>query len=408
MARTNKRISALEVNRMTNPGKHPSGDRLYLQITKNGTKSWLFRYSMNGKASWMGLGSVTILSLSEVRAKLIDLQKDILCGISPLQKKVELKKACQIQESKRITFDDCAKQFIDAHSPSWKHPKHISQWTASLAKYVSPVLGKYSVADSDTTLVLKILEPLWYCKAETASLVRARLERILSWASVRGYRSIENPARWRGYLDQLLPKRSSIQKVNHYNAMEYAKLPDFLRELRLQGGVSPYALEFLILTATRTNETLGAKWSEFNFTQYHWMIPRERMKAGREHRIPLSPRAIEILKLMQATACSDYVFPGSKNGFQLSNMALLNMIRGLGYESETFHGFRSTFADWANENTNFSREVIESCLAHLIENKVERAYNRSDLFAKRSQLMKAWSEFLTLAPNKSINIQLQT
>ncbi len=413
MSRSTKKLSALEVNRINEPGRHPLGDRLYLQITESGAKSWIFRYFSNGKSKEMGLGSAKSISLGDIRIKMTEIQKDLANGVDPLKKKVDILKVKSIEEAKQITFDQCATRFIDAHKPSWKHPKHISQWSSSLENYVSPIVGKLSVADIDTTLVIKILEPLWYTKPETASRVRARLERVLSWASVRGYRSIENPARWRGHLDQLLPKRSTIQQVSHFEAMESSKVPGFIQKLRGQKGVSPLALEFLILTATRTNETLGAKWEEFNFEDCYWLIPGERMKTKREHRIPLCPRATQILEIMREYSSCDYVFPGVKNGSQLSSMALLNMIRGLGYASETSHGFRSTFADWANENTEFSRETIESSLAHLIKNRVERAYNRSDLFAKRRLLMEAWGNYCgdigqSIRPQKSNVISINS
>jgi integrase len=407
MGRVSKKLSALEVGRLSKPGKHPIGESLYLQISPKGTKSWLFRYSINGKSTWMGLGSAKLVSLADARALAIDHQRDLLDGVKPLDKRNSDRSNLLLEDAKRITFDDCAEKYIEAHSPSWKNKKHASQWKNTMETYASPVIGKLSVKDIETTLILKILEPIWYTKAETAARIRGRIERILSWAAVRGYRSKENPARWHGHLEQLLPTRSSIQKVKHFKALPFSEVGAFVEKLRSQEGVTTLALEFTILTATRTNEALGARWSEINLEEKYWLIPAERMKADREHKVPLSPRALDIIAKMRELSDGEYVFSGTRRGQPLSDMSLLMIIRRMGLDATT-HGFRSSFSDWAAERTSFPREVVEMALAHTVKNKVEAAYRRGDLFIKRQRLMEAWAKYCTTSQNLEAKVLVLT
>jgi integrase len=281
---------------------------------------------------------------------------------------------------------------ISMHRDSWRNEKHRDQWRNTLNSYASPVIGSLPVQTIDVALVMKALEPIWKTKPETASRLRGRIEAVLDWAAVRGYRTGENPARWRGHLDKLLPARSKIQRVQHHPALPYNELADFMDALEGQDGTAARALEFLILTAARTGEIIGARWDEVDLEEKIWTVPGERMKAGREHRVPLSPAALVLLKRMKETE-SDFVFPGGKKGMPLSNMAMLAVLKRMRRDDLTAHGFRSTFRDWAAECTDFRSEVVEMALAHTIENKVEAAYRRGDLFQKRRQLMQAWTRF---------------
>ena len=306
-------------------------------------------------------------------------------------------KGCEtrLNAAKAMTFRDCAARYIASHRAGWRNPKHAAQWEATLATYAGPVMGGLSVQAIDTALVLKVLEPIWTTKPETAGRVRGRIESVLDWAKVRGYRAGENPARWRGHLDKLLPARSKVRRVEHHAALPYAELPGFLMSLRDQEGIAARALEFAIVTAARTGEVIGARWSEIDLLEKIWTVPPGRMKAGKEHRVPLSARALAILEEMQPHrhAEDSFVFPGAKLGRPLSNMAFLMLLRRMGRDDLTAHGFRSSFRDWAAERTNFPSEVAEMALAHMVGSKVEAAYRRGDLFEKRSRLMAAWATF---------------
>ena len=292
-----------------------------------------------------------------------------------------------------MTFEQCAEAYIEAHSPGWKNAKHAAQWPSTLQAYAYPVFGGLPVQAVDTPLVVKALRPIWYTKPETATRVRGRIEKILDWARVSCFRTGENPARWRGHIDQVLPPRAKVAKQKHHAAIPYAEVGGFMRELRGQGARAARALELTILCATRTSETLLATWSEIDFAAKIWVIPAERMKAGKEHRVPLSAAALDLLKAQQGASAGEFIFPGAKRGRPLSNMAMLQLLRRLGRGDLTAHGFRSTFRDWAGEQTSFPREVIEAALAHALENKVEAAYARGDLIEKRWQLMEAWAGY---------------
>jgi integrase len=300
-----------------------------------------------------------------------------------------------------MTFRACAEAYIRAHSPAWKNAKHSAQWPATLSAYVHPIVGDLPVQAVDVGLVMKVLEPIWTEKTETASRVRGRIESILDWATARGHRQGENPARWKGHLATLLSPptkaKAAARRANgrseHHAALPYAELPDFMAELQEQDGFGAHAFEFAILTVARTGEAIEAKWSEINLAERLWTLPADRMKAGKEHRVPLCDRPIEILEEMQKIRESEFVFPGGKAGRPLSNMAFLMMLRRMGRGNLTAHGFRSTFSDWCAEQTNFPSEVREMALAHAVSDKVEAAYRRGDLFDKRRQLAEAWAEF---------------
>ena len=300
--------------------------------------------------------------------------------------------ADKLAAAQSVTFDTCAEAYITAHEIGWRNEKHRQQWRNTLTTYVSPVFGSMPIQNVDIDLVMKVIEPLWRTKTETARRVRGRIEVILDWARVRGYRTGENPARWRGTLDHLLPARTKVRAVKHYAALPYSEIGAFMQDLRKMEGISATALEFLILTVARTGEVIYARWSEINLKDAVWIVPAARMKSGREHRVPLSGPALAVLKRMSKSE-DGYVFPGRSPGTPLSNMSLLMTLGRMNRGDITAHGFRSTFRDWAAEATNFTREVVEMALAHVLENKTEAAYRRGDLFDKRRRLMDTWTEY---------------
>jgi integrase len=408
MAGTAVRLTALKVDRLkSKAGMHHDGGGLYLQVTPGGA-SWVLRYMLNGKAREMGLGPLELYGLADARAKALDARRLRHEGIDPIEHRRAHRARQRLDAAKAITFKECAETYIGSHRAGWRNGKHADQWGATIATYAEPVIGALPVQAIDTALVLKVLEPIWTIKPETASRLRGRLESILDWAKVRGYREGENPARWRGHLDKLLPARAKVRKVEHHAALPYAELPAFMTALRAQEGTSARALEFAILTAARTGEVIGARLDEIAEREKVWTVPGERMKAGKEHRVPLSPRALAIVNGIDHQPESDqrdgarseagaFVFPGGKTSKPLSNMALLMLLRRMGRDDLTAHGFRSTFRTWAAERTNFPREVIEAALAHTIGNKVEAAYQRGDMFEKRRRLMEAWTQFCASA-----------
>jgi integrase len=342
---------------------------------------------------------VNAISLAEARKRTAECRRMRHDGIDPIEARGAQRDQKRLEGARSMTFDVCAEAYIEAHKASWRNGKHAEQWRGSLRNYASPVFGSSPVQAIDLALVMKALEPIWQTKSETASRLRGRIESVLDWATVRGYRKGENPARWRSHLDKLLPTRAKIQKVKHYPALPYAEIGAFMEALRGQEAVAARALEFLIQTAARTGEIIGTRWDEVDLTDKIWVVPGARMKAGREHRVPLSGPALAVLKKMNEICESDFVFPGGKKGMPLSNMAMLALLKRIGRNDLTAHGFRSTFRDWAAERTTFPREVVEMALAHTIENKVEAAYRRGDLFQKRRQLMEAWARFNEIRAN---------
>jgi integrase len=393
MTRLLGRLSAVRVQSVQGRGYYGDGGGLYLRVAPGGAKGWIFRYGGRGRRRDMGLGGYPAIGLAQARELAGECRSVLAAGLDPIAARKEKRAALAVEAAKAMAFADCANAYINAHEAGWRNPKHRQQWKNTLRTYVSPVLGKLPVAAVDTGLVVKVLEPIWTRKPETASRVRGRMEAVLDWAKVRGYRTGENPARWRGHLDHLLPAKAKVRKVEHHAALPYAQAGAFVASLRQQPGISARALEFLILTATRTSETLGATWDEVDMKANLWTIPAGRMKAGKEHRVPLSDVALAVLKEMREIRHSDYVFPGARDGRPLSEMSLLMLLRRMNHGDITAHGFRSTFRDWAAERTTFEREVAEMALAHAIPDAVEAAYRRGDLFDKRRKLMDAWAAY---------------
>jgi integrase len=375
------------------------GGGLYLRSDPPSQCSWLFRYRLNGKARWMGLGPYPTISLAEAREKAAEQRRLKASDKDPIEERQGQRRAARIEVSKRVTFAKCAADYIATHKAGWKNPKHASQWTNTLTAYAYPIIGTLPVREIDNDLMCKVLEPIWTTKTETAKRVRARVEAILDYATVKKYRDGANPARWKGNLEKLLPKPAEIQVVEHHPALPYVELPNFMTALRDQSGTSARAFEFLILTSSRTNEVIGAKWKEVDLDNSLWVVPKERLKTGKkrnaDHRVPLSGRAVEILRDIKPENVDGdaYVFPGTKADKPLSNMAFLMLLRRMSRTDLTAHGFRSTFKDWGHERTNFATEVIEMALAHTVGDKVEQAYRRGDLFDKRRQLSELWSEY---------------
>ena len=405
------KLTALNVARERRAGMFGDGGGLYLQVTKSGAKSWIFRFwvperdpatghllrdphtkKVRGRVREMGLGSCLTVSLAEARDRALECRKLRERDIDPIEAREAAKQEAALERARALKFKDAAAAYMAAHRAAWKNDKHVAQWSATLQTYAYPVIGDLPVQAIDTTLVMKVIEPIWSTKPETAGRLRGRIESILDWATVRGYRRGDNSARWRGHLEKLLPARSKVRKIAHHAALPYAALPVFMAALREQDGVAARALEFTILTAARTGETIGASRDEFDLCEKIWSMPAERMKAGKEHRVPLSKRAVDIVADTHNTD-EHFVFPGARRGKPLSNMAMLKLLGRIGRDDLTVHGFRSTFRDWASERTNFPSEVVEMALAHAIESKTEAAYRRGDLFEKRRKLMEAWAAY---------------
>jgi integrase len=404
MARKIGQLTSLAVTRVTKPGLYADGGGLYLRVGPNGAKSWVFRFRVDGKRRDMGLGPLHAVTLAGAREKATACRNERFDGRDPLESRQARRLTAKLEASKAVTFQQCAVAYIDAHRLGWKNEKHAAQWGSTLEAYAYPIFGNLPVQAIDTELMMKVLEPIWRTKTETASRVRGRVEAVLDWATVREFRRGDNPARWRGHLDHLLPLRAKVQKVQHHPALPYDEIGAFVASLRSQEGHAVRALEFLILTAGRTGEVIGARWNEINLAEEVWIVPASRMKAGREHRIPLSAPAIKLLRDQQAAAemvegrLDGFVFPGGRLGKGLSNMALLKLLKRMKRDDLTTHGFRSTFRDWAAEQTHFPRDVAEMALAHTISDKVEAAYRRGDLFQKRRLLMEAWATYCETAP----------
>jgi integrase len=397
MARVVGKLTQASI-RNAKPGYLSDGGGLYLQVGATGSKSWVFRYKIGSKLHEMGLGALHTVGLAEARTKARQCREHRLDGRDPLAVRNAARLGARLDAAKAMTFAACAEGYIAAHKAAWRNAKHRDQWSNTLRSYVEPVFGALPVQAIDTPLVMKAIEPIWAEKPETASRVRGRVESILDWATARGYRKGENPARWRGHLDKLLPKKTKVRRVEHHATLPFAEIGAFMAELRQQEGVGAKALEFAILTAARTGETIGARWDEINFADRLWTVPAERMKAGKEHRVPLSDATLAILEDLAKIPNGDFVFPGGGVGRPISNMAMLMLLRRMGRDDLTAHGFRSSFRDWAAERTGFPAEVAEKALAHTVGDKVEAAYRRGDLFHKRRQLMDAWAKFCATAP----------
>ncbi|HWY16499.1 MAG TPA: integrase arm-type DNA-binding domain-containing protein [Rhizomicrobium sp.] len=385
------RLAATKVAALKKPGRYGDGNGLYLQVSQWQTKSWLLRYQLAGRSREMGLGSLTDVSLKEARDKARVARSMLIDGDDPIDARDAKKQALRAESAKRITFKEAAGKYIAAHRAGWRNGKHAAQWTSTLTTYAYPVIGNLGVADIGTGHIVKILEAIWSTKTDTAARLRGRIENILDWATARHFRDGDNPARWKGHVESLLPAKSKVRQVRHQPAMPFEEVPAFVGELRLRDGISARALEFTILTAARTSEAINAAWTEIDLNAGIWTVPAERMKAGREHRVPLSVRATAILSAMPREKGSPFVFPGGKARKPLSNMAMLELVRGMREGDLTVHGFRSSFRDWAGEATNYPRELAEAALGHVIGDAAEQAYRRGDALEKRRKLMEAWA-----------------
>jgi integrase len=403
MPRRAKDLTALEVSRLAAPGFHSVGTTpgLQLQVSPTGYRSWVLRYAIGKTRKAMGLGSYPGTNLAMAHAKAREARQKLEAGVDPLGERLATKSALVAALASTMSFQKASELFIDAHEAGWSNVKHAAQWSATLKTYAFPVIGALSVSDVGTPHIVAILEPIWRTKTETASRVRGRVESVLDWCTVRGYREGENPARWKGHLEHLLPARSAVQKVEHHAAMDFRELGGFLVDLRTHEGMGSRCLEFAILTAARSGEVRGATWAEIDLEAATWTIPGDRMKAKIEHRVPLSGAALALLAALPRVTGSTLIFPSVRNT-QLSDGTLGAVLKRLGL-AVTAHGFRSTFRDWAGEVSNYPRETIEHCLAHQLADKAEASYARGSHFEKRRCLMADWAKFCS-APMKPASV----
>jgi integrase len=418
------KLTDLSVRR-SKPGKLlGDGGNLWLQVTGDPgqpARSWLFRYARSGRERYMGLGSYPDVVLAQARELAQDARKLLREGKDPIEEKRAREARTKLTEARGMTFRECAETYIDAHRAGWKSAKHAAQWCSTLQTYAYPVIGDLPVDRIGVEHLLEILKPIWNTRTETASRLRGRIEKILDWATFKKQRTGENPARWKGHLSNDFQPRRKVARAKHHPALPYRELPAFMHELKTEEGVSARALEFTVLTIARTSETTGARWPEMDLVSKIWTRPPSRMKGDREHRVPLSDRAIAILKDMAAIRESEFVFPSPlKRGQRLSNMAMLTTIRRMNGDDPQWvdptydpsrpivpHGFRSSFRDWASEQTNFANEVCEMALAHAIKDETEAAYRRGDLLEKRRALMNAWAGFCARAPVARIVVPIK-
>ncbi len=392
MPKIAKPLGALEVSRLSGAGLHAVGTvaGLYLAINKNGARSWILRTKVGNRRTDIGLGSYPAIALSVARERALEAKEKIRQGIDPIADKRARRSVIE------WTFDRCAAEYIALHRAGWKNAKHAQQWENTLATYASPEFGSKHVREIGISEVLSAIQPHWLTKNETMVRLRNRIELLLSWAAVKGFRAKENPAAWRGNLDSVLPKPSKVNKRKAHKALPYTDINRFVSRLALSDGMSAKCLHFLILTATRSNEARGAQWSEIDMQAQTWTIPAERMKAGIGHRIPLSEPAVALLKSLPKFEGNDNVFQGRANK-PLSDMSLTLHMRRMEVDAVP-HGFRSTFVDWAAERTNYPPELREMALAHKIASQTQAAYQRGDMFDRRRALMDDWAEFVQAAP----------
>lgn len=401
MPRGYNKLTALKVTRLTKPGRYSDGGNLYLQVSKANGKSWLFRVERQAITRWMGLGSARTVSLEQARELAKEARWCVLNGIDPVEKRRESVQLKQLEQLSSPDFETCAKAYIEMRAPSWKHAKHRQQWENTLATYAYPLIGSLKVKFIETAQVLQVLEPIWLTIPESASRLRGRLERILSWAKVQGYREGDNPACWRGHLQELLPQRTAVRAIKHHAALPHVEIAQFLRALDTHGeaSASALALKLTVLSACRTSEVLGAEWSEFDWTHRVWTIPAVRMKRKRPHRVPLVP-AMQVILEQQRGMNDTWVFPGNRAGRPISNMSMLMMLRRMNREDITVHGFRSCFRDWAAELTHYPSEVAEMALSHKVGSKVEQAYLRTDMFERRRKILDDWAAYCLPFPSE--------
>jgi integrase len=395
------RLSALKVARLMGRGMYGDGGGLWLQVRSPQVRSWIFRYERHGKQRYMGLGSLATIGLANAREQAGEARRLLLDGIDPIEARKAARASAKLDARRAMNFRDCAEAYIAAHKAGWRSSKHGNQWRNTLATYVYPIIGDLPVQQIDVTLVMKVLEAVWTTRTETASRLRGRIENVLDWATARGHRHGENPARWRGHLENLLPARRKLRQVEHHSALPYGEIGAFMASLRAQESIAARTLEFLILTAARTGEVRGAKWDEIHWAARTWTIPADRMKGGKEHRVPLSPAALEILEAMNNLCRGAHIFPGARPGRPLGDKLMRGLLARMHRGGITVHGFRSAFRDWAAEHTNYPRELAEMALAHTVESTVERAYRRGDLLDKRRPVMEAWARFCITPPAQS-------
>jgi integrase len=399
MARATSKLSAKFTEKKDlKPGLYGDGGGLYLQVSDFKTKAWVFRFMMAGRARKMGLGDFELVSLKDARKKRDAAYGLVVDGVDPIEERKTRKAEQAAEKAKTLTFKECAEGYIAAHKSSWKSEKHAGQWEATLETYAYPIIGNLPVQMIETAHVMKIIQPIWNTKTETASRVRGRIEKVLDRAKALKLRSGENPAAWRGHMDQLLPSKSQVSPVKNHPALPYAELPDFMAKLRAKKGVSARALEFTILTVARTGDTIGAPRREIDKAEKLWTVPAARVKGKkgarkRDHVVPLTKQALAALDAVPVEG--DFLFPGGKEDTGLSNAAMSELLEGMGYlpEYATVHGFRSTFKDWCGDLTAYPNEMSEIAMAHTVDDKVEAAYRRSDMREKRRRMMADWAAF---------------
>lgn len=389
-------LSSLAVRGLTVPGLHFVGGvaGLALQVTETGARTWILRTVVAGRRRDMGLGAFPDVPLAEARDRARKAKEQVRGGVDPIEHARAARSLLAANRAAALTFSQCAQKYIESQEAGWRNAKHADQWRNTLKQYAFPTMGQLLVRDVTLSHVLAALEPIWLTKNETASRLRGRIELVLDWAAVRRYRDGDNPARWRGHLDKVLPKPSKVNGRAHHPAVALGDARTFMRDLRATSGLGARALELAILTAARSGEVRGACWAEFNTTEKIWAVPASRMKAGKEHRVPLSPAAADLLAALPKVEGTDLVFPSSRSGKPLSDMTLTAVMRRL-KTTAVPHGFRSTFRDWAAERTDYPAEMAEMALAHTIGDKVESAYRRGDLFEKRRAMMTDWATFLS-------------
>jgi integrase len=394
MPKIARELSALEVNRLKAPGLIAVGvvPGLQLQVSPTGARSWILRVKVGAKRRDMGLGAYPGVTLAQAREKARHARELIEQGQDPVLQRERKQSKLRAEQASVITFEAAARAYVDAKSVEWSNPKHAAQWPATLTKYAYPTIGKMHVADVQQTHVLQILEPIWATKTETASRLRGRIENILDWAKARGYRKDENPARWRGHLDKLLSAPEKTTKTIHHPAVPVTEVAAFYAALQQRSGMAARALEFALLTAARSGEVRGATWAEIDLDAGLWIVPAERMKARKEHRVPLSASAIQLVRALPRLEGSEFVFPAPRAG-ALSDMALTAVMRRMELKFVP-HGLRSTFRDWTAERTSYPRDLAEMALAHTVGDKVEAAYRRGDMLERRAKMMQTWAEFL--------------
>ena len=400
---------AVVVARMRQPGLHFVGGvpGLALQVTATGARSWILRTTIAGKRRDMGLGSFPAVSLASARETARNARAKINNGHDPIAEGRAVRSALAESRASAVSFERAATFYVEAHEAAWRGAKHAAQWRTVMEAYTYPVIGALNVEAVRLPHVMQVLEPIWRTKTQTASRLRGRIESVLDWAAARGYRQGPNPAQWRGLLDKLLPAPARVAKPDHHAALPVSEIGAFMQLVREQPGVGARALEFPVLTSVRSGEALRASWAEIDFDAAVWTIPAQRMKAGREHRVPLSAACIELLRKLEEIRLSGWVFSGRLVGRPLETNACFSVLRRMGRGDITVHGFRSTFRDWCAELTDYPNEVAEMALAHTLSNKVEAAYRRGDLIDKRRQMMEDWASFCAKPQSKATGIAIK-